>query len=341
MMLNTAKQYPYVIFSPYFGKLPNYFELWARSCSNNKKFLFIVFTDCQYNGDLPENVLLHQMEFTKIKEIIQKKLNFPISLDTPYKLCDYKPCFGYLFQEYLNDAKYWGHCDMDLIFGNIEKFLPNKDYDKISHLGHLCLYKNIPSIREAFKLSSPHPLTFKEILSSPINFAFDEIPSYGINAIFAKNNLSIFPYEKSVAEISPIDAGFVLNHRNYPTISQEFGHFIFTFEHGKIYKYSYWENMITKTEVSYIHLQKRQMKQCLSGEMDQFLITRNSFLNFQHPTKDIILSSEPKHPKIASLCLLLKIKRKTAPKRIARIIETQKIRFRKLVRNLLFKEKLQ
>ncbi len=333
-MLNTAKQYPYVIFSPYFGKLPNYFELWARSCSNNKKFLFIVFTDCQYNGDLPKNVLLQHMEFTEIREIIQHKLNFQISLDTPYKLCDYKPLFGYLFSEYLNDAKYWGHCDMDLIFGDIEKFLPSKDYDKISYLGHLCLYKNIPGIREAFKLSSPHTLTFREILSSPVNFAFDEIPSYGINAIFAKNNLSIFPYEKSVAEISPINAGFVLNHRNYPTISQEFGHFIFAFEHGKVYKYSYQESMITKTEVSYIHLQKRQMTSFLSGEENQFLITRNSFQKFKYPTKDIILSNEPKYPKIASLCRALKIKRKTTPKRIARIIETYKIRFQQVVGTL-------
>lgn len=327
----NMKKYPYVIFSPHFGKLPKYFKLWVHSCSYNKNFLFIVFTDCHVDGALPDNVLVYNIKFEEMKKKIQQKLDFKISLDNPYKLCDYKPLFGYLFDEFLNQAKYWGHCDMDLIFGDIEKFLPSLDFDKISHLGHLSLYRNTPQIRAAFSLSSPHAVTFKDILASHVNFAFDEDPEYGINAIFASHNLSIFPYEKSVAEISPIHLNFVLNHRDYPHITHEFGDFIFSFESGKVYGCSLKNGQIEKREVSYIHLQKRSMQNLLSQIPEKFLITYSLFRNWEEPTKHTILSSLPKYPKISSFCTLLKVKKKTAPKRIARIVESYRMRLNKKI----------
>lgn len=32
------------IIIPYFGKLPNYFQLWLESCKNNDSFTWLVFT---------------------------------------------------------------------------------------------------------------------------------------------------------------------------------------------------------------------------------------------------------------------------------------------------------
>ena len=58
-----------------------------------------------------------------IKQQVQKMFDFPIYLDHPYKLCDYKPAYGYIFPEYTKGYDYWGHCDMtDCIFGNLRKF---------------------------------------------------------------------------------------------------------------------------------------------------------------------------------------------------------------------------
>ena len=50
------KDYSYVIFSPYFGKLPVNFNLWLNSCSYNKDFYFIVFTDDKTVYNIPNNV---------------------------------------------------------------------------------------------------------------------------------------------------------------------------------------------------------------------------------------------------------------------------------------------
>lgn len=33
------------IILPYFGKLPNYFQLWIKSAEMNKDFDFLIFTD--------------------------------------------------------------------------------------------------------------------------------------------------------------------------------------------------------------------------------------------------------------------------------------------------------
>ena len=136
-------KYKYVVFCPYFGKLPKHFNLWLISCSYNKHFKFIVFTDDNVTYSIPKNVEIVQLSFDQFVQEIQKKFDFQISLCHPYKLCDFKPAYGYIFDKYLNNCKYWGYCDLDLIFGNLEKFLPTQEYDKISYLGHLCLMKNI------------------------------------------------------------------------------------------------------------------------------------------------------------------------------------------------------
>lgn len=48
-----------------------------------------------------------------------------ISSDNPsyYKVIDLKPMFGVLFKHHLRHFKFWGHCDNDLIFGDLRKFL--------------------------------------------------------------------------------------------------------------------------------------------------------------------------------------------------------------------------
>ena len=58
------KKYNYTIFSPYFGSLPNNFNLWLNSCSYNKEFKFIVFTDDKTKFDIPENFDMCLSELT-------------------------------------------------------------------------------------------------------------------------------------------------------------------------------------------------------------------------------------------------------------------------------------
>ena len=75
----------------------------------------------------------------------EKKLGFPVALNSPYKLCDFKPSDGEVFEDYLNDYDYWGHCDVDLIWGDIRKFVTDElleKYVRIFSRGHCSIYRN-------------------------------------------------------------------------------------------------------------------------------------------------------------------------------------------------------
>lgn len=177
------------IIACYIGELPKWIPLWIESCKNNPKFNFLLITDQNIDMELPENLDIYKTTFFKIKEKIQKKFNFKISLEKPYKLCDYRPAYGVIFEEELKNYDYWGHCDLDMVFGDLDKILLPlmiKGYEKIGSYGHLTIYKNSEKIRESFRLEGA-PFNYKKVYSLPQAFYFDEMK--GINFIANKNNI--------------------------------------------------------------------------------------------------------------------------------------------------------
>lgn len=98
----------------------------------------MIFTDNEFKYACPENVHVIKTTLDEIRKIANEKFGFKIVLESAYKLCDYKPAYGFLFEKYIKDFDYWGHCDCDLIFGNLEKNvtpLLNEDYDKLFAAG--------------------------------------------------------------------------------------------------------------------------------------------------------------------------------------------------------------
>ncbi|EEG90690.1 hypothetical protein COPCOM_00918 [Coprococcus comes ATCC 27758] len=133
-----------VLILPYFGQFNNYFPLFLKSCEANPTYTWMIFTDNEFKYVCPENVHVIKTTLDEIRKIANEKFGFKIVLESAYKLCDYKPAYGFLFEKYIKDFDYWGHCDCDLIFGNLEKNvtpLLNEDYDKLFAAGHLTIYK--------------------------------------------------------------------------------------------------------------------------------------------------------------------------------------------------------
>lgn len=320
-----------MVFCPYFGKLPNNFDLWLRSASFNEKINFTILTDDSRKFITPKNVSIYKITFKELKEKIQQKFDFPISLDNSYKLCDYKPAYGYIFGEdivNLNDYLFWGHCDLDVIWGDLNKYLPTDigKYGKINHAAHFTLYRNDELINHAF-MNVFDKVNYKTILSSPVHFAFDEIGNYGINAILTNMEEIIFPYEDYMAKVRSLTSNLILNV-NYnqhlqKCIEYDNNKRIFSFEDGKIYDYSIVGDEVIKREWAYIHLQKRKMENKITSlTEDKFLICAHSYEPFCEPTKDLIMEKQVSnfYPDY------FKIKKAAGVRKLKRMIAIQKIR---------------
>lgn len=183
---------------PYFGKFKNYFQLFLNSCAYNEKFNWLILTDDLTEYDYPRNVLVHYTTFDDLKKIIRSKFDFEVSIERPYKLCDYKPTYGYVFEDHLKGFDYWGYCDTDMIFGDLDKFITpllKKNYDKIFAFGHCTLYKNTPTINRLFMKPLNNKFRYHNVLTEEWNHSFDEEFKESINNIFQEYNYSLYTEE--------------------------------------------------------------------------------------------------------------------------------------------------
>lgn len=242
---------------PYFGKLPSGFQLWLMSCKMNPTIDWLIFTDDKTEYDYPENVKVNYCTFDDIRKRFQKHFDFPIVLDRGWKLCDYKLTYGEMFEPELKGYDFWGHCDVDLIWGDIRKYYTDEildNYDKIGFLAHSTLYRNTPEVNARYKTIVNGLTNYMQVYSSSDGFAFDEP---GIENIY--NYLNI-PYYKGVdfANLTKYETKFHLSSKpkqeEYKNERQ-----IFTWENGKIFRYFLYNHKIYKEEYLYIHFWCRPM----------------------------------------------------------------------------------
>jgi len=165
-----------LIIIPYFGKLPELFQFWYHSALNNPDVDFILFTD--QNVEPKDNIRVVKTSFEDIKSRFSEALGMDLALTSPYKLCDFRPAYGYIFAEELKGYDFWGFCDVDLVFGRIRNFITGDildNYDMISCWGHLTLYRNCDFCNTLFMSHHEGYLYYKDVFSNPDNMVFDEI----------------------------------------------------------------------------------------------------------------------------------------------------------------------
>ena len=245
------------VIAAYIGKLPNYFPLLVKSCEYNKSVDFFLFTDSKINFKLPSNFYLFNTSLSNIKVLAETKLNCKICLEKPYKLCDLRPFYGIIFNDYIKEYEYWGHYDLDLIFGNLQYFLKKYElcnYERFNALGHLSLYKNTPCVNNYYKLEGASN-NYIEVLSNKNNFAFDEI--MGMTNIFIKNNKPIFT-KMVYADIASIyDRYRMIQTYRFDKNIKNYKYQIFYWENGHCYRAFYYKRKLYKEELMYIHFKKR------------------------------------------------------------------------------------
>lgn len=244
-----------LVFAFWFGKLPNYFDFWKESVRLNPSLDFVFFTDTKKIDNIPDNLKIEYMTFEQMKSNIKGKLNFPISLETPYKVCEYRCGFGYIFPQYTEGYDFWGHCDIDVIFGDLRKFLTEdvlNSYERINTHAHLILYKNNEKLNNLFLTDHKYSCySYKDAYKLKEVCFYDE---WGGLSAFAPK-FGIKQYDEIVyADIDPYNFQFNLIGLNLET-----EHSIFVWKDGKLF-YVYLEhNQIKRIELEYAHLQKRKM----------------------------------------------------------------------------------
>jgi hypothetical protein len=163
----------------YIGKLPWYFDYFVHSCKYNPTVDFYIITDDRgYIKSLPANVKLIIKTLEDISLLVSQQLGFQVNIKYGYKLCDFKPAYGLIFSDILKGYHFWGHCDIDIIFGDIREFMHNDildHYDIISVrpdwlTGCFLLYKNSPETNLLFT----HSKDYKKVFESDKHYCFDE-----------------------------------------------------------------------------------------------------------------------------------------------------------------------
>lgn len=260
----------------YFGQWPSFFQFWLESCSYNEDIEFFLVSDIPIVGFIiPKNVHIVKKSFLQVQGLVRSK--FPkinVSLDRPYKLCDFKIAYGYIFEDIFRGYDYWGYFDIDTIWGNILNFIPeNSDSHlvKIFPCGHLSFIRNLAPFNKIFEqinqvaespcrnnMKGKNVVTWQECFSSPDNYYYDESGGLEpwVESLLPQGELSneFLFHEISFDNIFPSWFYGHFTSINFPQKS----HFLaYSFERGHLYRH-YLSGIIHKQEeISYIHASRR------------------------------------------------------------------------------------
>ncbi|MDJ0674969.1 MAG: hypothetical protein QNJ36_06250 [Calothrix sp. MO_167.B42] len=181
----------------YFGKWPTWFPAFLQSCKYNPRIDWILFTDCEIPNVSLNNVKFVPFTIEDFNLLSSQKLGFAVNLPFIYKMCDFKPTFGAVFADYIKDYEFWGHCDLDIVWGDIRTFINDyilREYEIISAgkeiiSGHFCLYLNNSKINQLFTRC---PYYQAQLLSSE-HCCFDESAMTNlVKDLSKKGEVSIF-----------------------------------------------------------------------------------------------------------------------------------------------------
>lgn len=256
--MDRKNDYTVALIVCYYGEFPGYFPLWLESGSRNSMLDFILVTENDVgNYPIPDNVHIVRESFEALRERFQRLFPFQISLEHPYKLCDFKPVYGQAFQEELKEYSFWGYCDIDMIFGNVEKYLTRdmlNSYEKLFMYGHFMLFRNNEKMRTLYQKSgSIYP--YQKVLSTNAAFAFDEM--LGMNKIAEKNGVKVYS-ESMCMDVGYSMPGFLSLDS---TVKEE----IFYKEGSGIYRACVSGDEVVITEYMYIHFSKKKPRLLFGG----------------------------------------------------------------------------
>lgn len=181
----------FVIF--YAGELPVWFDAFMLSCQKNKQINWLIFTDSTIPEHYPDNIKFEYLTLKQFNLLARDIVKINVDVQHPYKLCDYKALYGDIFKEYLTNYEYWGHCDLDLVWGNLQGFFKAVEYKQFDIVttrrnaisGHCTIYKNNETL---YKLYREIDNFWKPLEDKQFAGVNEGIFSYYVYTIFKETN---------------------------------------------------------------------------------------------------------------------------------------------------------
>jgi len=267
-----------LVIAVYFGRLPDYFPLWLTSCRFNPDIDWLVLTDAPTSAyDFPPNVHLSTMTMATFADRVSALAGVPAAFTSPYKACDFRPLYSCLTDIVPGHWDFWGHCDLDMLFGNIRSFLTADmlaENDKVFGVGHFTLYRNDADTNAYYR--KPHPdLDFRAILSNPEHRAFDE--HIGVNRIWKLHNGRFHEDETVLADIDP-HIGRMTRTSNYIKVDNHRIQ-VFCFDRGTVRRLYWAGGAVRAQEFMYVHFQKRKFDlPAPAADVDRVYVTPQGFV---------------------------------------------------------------
>lgn len=143
----------------FFGRWPKWFSYFLRSCARNPRFHWIFFTDCDLAIERPDNVILHPYSKAQFQARVTECFGEAYDFSHGYKLCDFKPTYGQLFQEEIAQYRFWGYTDVDVVLGDLDRYMGDEMLDRYDVItaspylvvGHCTIFRNNEYFRHLYR----------------------------------------------------------------------------------------------------------------------------------------------------------------------------------------------
>jgi hypothetical protein len=148
-----------IMLMPYFGRWPEWMNLFIESCKWNPDVRWRFYTDCGEPENNAANVDYVHLSFEDYKALVREKLRIEFDPSDRYKLCDLKPAYGDIHARDIAGYRFFGWGDIDLVYGKISEHYTSAVLAKSNALsiredmfaGHFAILRNSRALRRAYQ----------------------------------------------------------------------------------------------------------------------------------------------------------------------------------------------
>src|SRR5688500_6743885 len=105
---------------PYFGSFGPWFGLYLHSLARQHTLDLLLLSDSNPPA-LPVNATRVEMSLEKLRRWATARLGTPVRLHRTRNICDLRPAYGLVFEDFTRGYDYWAYGDEDVLYGDLDR----------------------------------------------------------------------------------------------------------------------------------------------------------------------------------------------------------------------------